>query len=131
MSNSLAFRLVPCTYIVHMQFRYSDQHSELLPDQEDDTTFLLEELAAQKLSLLFDGVLMDEVKITAVAQEKPMTRQLSLNARCPHHAFPANPREVEMIEYRLEQQLGCALLELFEVVEIKCIEVRFIPTEYE
>jgi hypothetical protein len=131
MNNPLAFQQIRCTYIVHIQLRYPDQHSESLPGQEDDTAFLLEELVAQKLSVLFDGVLMDEVKITAVMQAKPTMHLLFLNARCPHHAFPANPHEVEMIEYTLEQQLGCALLELFDAVEIECIEVRFMPSEYE
>jgi hypothetical protein len=136
MSNPLAeyaFQQARCTYMIYVQICYPDQYSESLPGQEENTALLIEEMVAQELLLLFDSVFMDEVKITDVAQAGSVTllHMLYLNARCPHHAFPANPAAVEMIECTVEQQLARALLQLFDAVEIERVEVRFMPTEYE
>src|SRR5579863_4768494 len=136
MSNALAeytFQQAQCTYMIYVQIGYPDRHSEFLPGQEDRTTLLIEDQVAQELLTLFDGVLIDEVKITDVVQtgSVQVMRMLHLNVRCPHHAFPSNPDAVEMIEYIVEQQLARALLELFEMLEVERFEVLFMPTAYE
>src|SRR5438552_14873091 len=96
-----------CMYGVHFQAHYLDRNSESLPGQEEQTVLMVEELVAQMLLTMFDGVLIDEVKITDVVPKRPAEgmHMLRLNARCPHHAFPTHPEEVAMTECTLEHKL--------------------------
>lgn len=121
---------VQCTYLVHIHMHYPDRHSEFLPDEEDNTAFVLEELVGHTLLTLFDSAIIDEVTITDEVTGASVLpgHIIHLYARCPHHAFPANPDEVRMMECTLEHKLGCAFLELFDMLVIEQVEVRFIPT---
>lgn len=120
-----------CIYIVQVQFGYTEHHPEFLPEEVELTEFVVEELAAHILLTFFDSAMIDEVTNTRFSDAKAGTGQhkVSLYARCPHHAFPSSPDEVEMTEYKLEQTLGIALLEFFDTVEVERVEVRFIPAE--
>jgi hypothetical protein len=111
---------------------YTEQHDSSLGEKEVSADLLVEDVTGQILLTLFDSVIIDEVTIVESAKEtleKP-SHTLHLYARCPHRAFPANPDEVVMTEFTLEHKLGCALLELFDTLEIVQVEVRFMPTEH-
>lgn len=120
-----------CTYLVHLSLLCTDESAELLALETEQAETTIEDLIGQLLLSQFDSVIMDEVQIQL---PRPMTQQLApyairINARCPHHAFPSSAGEAAMIGYMLEALAGYILTELFSMVAIEQVEVKFMPTQ--
>jgi len=131
--NNYVERQPNCTYLVHLAFLCANESSEFFLFNTEQEEALIEDLAAQYLLTLFDGVMVDEVRFlqTETTYGQAPLYMLSIHARCPHHIFPASSQKIAMLEYSIESTVGGILTELFSAVYVEEVEVQFVPVRGE
>lgn len=104
-----------------------DGYSEALPDGAEYTELVLESLVALILMDFSEIVVINKVRVicnVATSARQPLCL-LQVEAICPVEAMHSPVSSLDVLEMKLENALGCALIELFSNVQILKIHVCY------
>ncbi len=111
----------PSVCRVEMVMRCEDGVVELLPTDQEAANSLLTTLVSRKLLECFDVVLTNTVEVHNSLNIRACS--LHVEAECLIIFSSAYAQGLLKMELALENNMGCALLELFETVSIEYISV--------
>jgi hypothetical protein len=123
------FSISSYTYIVHMQLRCISESSEFVLTTQEMADMTIENAAGQVMYRLFDIVIVDRVSMRWVSPPTTFPAyHILINAHCIRRT-PASPARLATLEYTLEHRIGGICSELFNIVHIEHVVVKFLPSE--
>nr|HEU5380147.1 hypothetical protein [Ktedonobacteraceae bacterium] len=114
-------------YRIIMDVLCLEGYSEVLPGNVENTELVIEDLVALILLDLFGVVAVDGVNVTCspATANQQASCWLRVQASCATEETTMPEASLEMLEARLENSIGCALIELFGTVLINKLIVRY------
>lgn len=112
-------------YVFTMHADCADQFMEVLPEQLESAELVVEHLISQVLLGLFDTVILEDVSLLRSDRSKPQVGFLiHIYAHCANVSRPFLADHFDDLELYLEENICCALIELFGTVLVEEITVN-------
>lgn len=117
-------------YKIIMDVLCLEGYSEVLPGDVENTELVIEDLVALLLLDLFGVVAVDGVNVTCspATPNQQASCWLRVRASCATEEAKAPDVSLDILEARLENAVGCALIELFNTVLMNKLIVRYEHT---
>ena len=106
--------------IYDIQVKCDSGFAEVVPDEAEKTELAIEDVMSHILLKLFDGGMIEEVKLRLASGSLIKRRGYSIQIRvqCPCQRFSLYPRTQEKMSGEMQKSMYSMLKELFGSVEI-------------